>query len=138
DSGGVDTLTLSGQFQTVNWSTGISGDTLFVPDSGTYSVSVKDSNGCSATASITIARDPRPPFIVLSLDTIQGGSCDRIVIPIRIDTSFNMIGSGATDFTMTITFDQSLLVPVDKTIPSVIKGRWRTLTISGLRPDDLV
>ncbi|MDP4219723.1 MAG: hypothetical protein Q8916_10625 [Bacteroidota bacterium] len=138
DTGGVDTLTLSGSFASTLWSTGSTSDTLIISDSGTYSVTITDTNGCKGTAEITIIRDISPPEITLSLDTLEGAPCDDILIPIRIDTSKNMPPSGATDFVTEITFDASLLAPVDKSIPSVINGRWRTLTIHGTRPDNQI
>src|SRR5437762_557264 len=104
-----------------------------------YSVSVVDSNGCSGNASIFINRGIGPPSITVSLDTLEGAPCDHIVFPIRIDTSKNMPPSGATDYVAVITFNESLLAPVDNSLPSVIidsaNHRWRTITLRGVRPD---
>ena len=140
DSGGIDTLTLTEKYASVIWSTGASADTIFVTDSGTYRVSVVDSNGCSGNASIFINRGIGPPSITVSLDTLEGAPCDHIVFPIRIDTSKNMPPSGATDYVAVITFNESLLAPVDNSIPSVIidsaNHRWRTITLRGVRPDE--
>jgi hypothetical protein len=135
DTGGIDTLTLSAIFATQLWSTGAKTDSLFITDSGTYSVMITDSNGCTATASIYIPRDVHPPSITLSIDTVSGAPCDIITIPIRIDTSYNMPPSGATIYITEITFNQSLLMPMDKT-NYVIHGRWGTLTVYGTRPDN--
>jgi len=135
DTGGIDTLTLSAKFTSEVWSTGAKTDTLFITDSGTYSISITDSNGCKAQASIFIPRDIHPPTITLSIDTVSGAPCDIITIPIRIDTSYNLPPSGATVYITEITFDQSLLMPMDKS-NYVIKGRWGTLTVYGTRPDN--
>ncbi len=135
DFGGVDTLTLSGTFVDYKWSTGSLTDTAFISDSGTYSVDVIDTNGCKATAIIHIVRGPQPSEIWMSLDTLAAAPCENIAFPLRIDTSFNLAGSGATNYTVQITFDETLLVPIDKSIQSSIKGRWRTLTLHGTRPD---
>jgi hypothetical protein len=134
DVGGVDTLILSDSVKSISWSTGSTKDTLFITDSGTYSVSIIDSNGCPATASIYIPRDISAPEITLSLDTLEAAPCDEIIFPLRIDTSKNMPPSGATDYVTEITFDQSLLSPADKT-NYVIHGRWGTITLYGTRPD---
>ncbi len=138
DTGGIDTLTLSGKFVSYKWTTGALTDTIFVTDSGSYGVSVIDANGCSASAVIHITRDIAPPKITVALDTLEGAPCDMIVLPLKIVTSENMPPSGATDYTLEITFDQSLLAPVNKNIQFVIKGRWRTLTLTGIRPDNQV
>ncbi len=135
DVGGTDTLTLSAQFVTNQWSTGATTDTLFISDSGTYSVTVTDTNGCKATAFVTIPRDISPPEITLSFDTLSAAPCDHIIFPLRIDTSKNMPPSGATNYVTEVTFDETLLAPVDKSIQSSIKGGWRTLTLNGIRPD---
>ena len=138
DVGGIDTLTLSGKFVLNKWSTGATTDTVFITDSGTYSVTITDTNGCRATAFIHITRDLSPPEITLSFDTLAAAPCDHIIFPLRIDTSKNMPSSGATDYVTEITFDETLLAPVDKSIPSSTTGRWRTLTLNGFRPNPQV
>jgi len=138
DVGGVDTLTLDGTFVSYLWNTGSTSDTAFVTDSGTYYVDVVDTNGCKATAGIHITRGPSPSEIWLSYDTLAAAPCAGITFPLKIDTSINLPPSGATNYVAQITFDETLLVPVDKSIPSSTKGRWRTLTLQGTRPDPLV
>ena len=136
--GGVDTLSLSGKFVSYKWTTGATTDTLFALDSGTYGVTVTDSNGCTGKAQIHIARDIAPPEIDVAFDTLQAAPCDMITVPLNIVYSKNMPSSGATDYTIEITFDQSLLAPMDNKIPSVINGRWRTLTLTGIRTNNQV
>ena len=138
DTGGIDTLTLSGTFVFYKWTTGAISDTIFVTDSGYYGVSVIDTNGCTAKAQIHILRDIAPPKITVALDTLEGAPCDVILLPLKIIASENMPPSGATDYILEITFDESLLAPVDKKIQSVINGRWRTLTITGIRQNDQI
>lgn len=138
DVGGIDTLTVSDTFASQIWSNGKTTDTIFVIDSGTYSVAIVDSNGCSANALIHIIRDLSTPEITLSLDTLEAAPCELVTFPIRIDTSKNMPPSGATDFITEITFDATILAPVDKSIQSSTNGRWRTLTIHGIRPDNQI
>lgn len=138
DTGGIDTLTLDGQFDFYKWGTGETTDTLFATDSGYYNISVIDSNGCTARAQIHITRDISPPKITVAFDTLEAAPCDLVSFPLRIIWSQNMPPSGATDYTVEITFDESLLAPVDKSISSSINGRWRTLTLHGIRPDNQV
>lgn len=135
DTGGIDTLALSAGFASQLWSTGAMTNTIFITDSGTYSVTITDSNGCHATASISIPRDVKPPSITLSIDTIAAAPCALITIPIRIDTSYNMPPSGATDYVTIIKFDMTILEPMDKS-HYAISGRWGYDTIIGLRPDN--
>ena len=138
DTGSIDTLTLSGIFAGYKWGTGETSDTLFVVDSGTYFVSVVDTNGCTASAQIHITRDLSPPKITIALDTIEAAPCEAVSFPVHIVYSLNLPPSGSTDYTMEITFEKSLLAPLDKTLASVIKGRWRTLTVTGVRPDNQI
>jgi hypothetical protein len=137
DTGGIDTLAVSGNFATKLWSTGATTDTIFVTDSGTYSVTVTDSNQCPATATISIPRDIKPPGITLSIDTFSAAPCALITIPIRIDTSYNMPGSGATDYVTVITFNETILSPMDQSHYGV-HGKWGSDTITGIRPDNQV
>jgi len=138
DTGGIDTLYLSSNFKSQIWGNGATTDTIFILDSGTYTVAIIDSNGCPAKAQIYIPRDIKPPSITLSIDsTLQGSPCDVITIPINIDTSYNMPPSGATNYITEITFDESILSPLDKS-NYVIKGRWGTLTINGTRGDNQI
>ncbi len=57
------TLTLSGQYQAYNWSSGEATDSISIPGSGDYSVTVTDANGCEGAASISIQEfsAPSPP-----------------------------------------------------------------------------
>ncbi len=135
DSGGVDSLFVGGGYTSYGWSTGKAGDTLVILDSGYYSVAVTDSNGCSGTATIHIVRDLATPVVDIATDTITANPCDTVTFPVKIIYSRNLPPSGATNWTTTISFNRTLLVPVDNSIPSVTNGRIRTLTLTGVRPD---
>jgi hypothetical protein len=132
DTGGIDTLYLSSGFTSKLWNNGKTTDTIFITDSGTYSVQVTDSNGCPAKAEMYIPRDIHPPAITLSIDSMEAAPCDMITIPLKIDSAYNLEQSGATDYITEITFDQSLLSPMDKS-NYVIHGRWGILTLYGTR-----
>jgi hypothetical protein len=138
DSAGIDTLYLGGTYPTALWNTGAVGDTLVVTDSGYYSVSVVDSNGCSATATIHLIRDPATPFIIVWTDTITASPGDHIVYPIRLRATPAIIPSGDTTWLTTMTFNKTLLAPENKSIQSVINGDMRTLTFTGIRPTPMI
>ena len=63
--GASTTLTASaqsslGNFFTYSWNTGASTSNLNVSDGGLYTVTVSDTNGCSATASANVVAHPQP------------------------------------------------------------------------------
>lgn len=53
-------LSLSGSFSMVNWSTGSTGSNINVSQPGSYTVTVTDVNGCTATAVQVLAVNPVP------------------------------------------------------------------------------
>ncbi len=135
DSGGVDSLFVSGgNFVSYNWSTGQSGDSIEILDSGLYTVTVTDSNGCTATTSIQIVRDLSLPFVIIAMDTIVANPGDVINFPIKIVYSRNLPPSGATDWISTISFNHTLMAPINTGTQSTTTGETRTLNYQGVRP----
>jgi photosystem II stability/assembly factor-like uncharacterized protein len=62
--GDTVSITLSGKFNSINWSTGETSSEIIVQKSGRYSVSVVDSNGCVISDSVEIAFAPIPEALV--------------------------------------------------------------------------
>ncbi len=60
------------------WSDGSTGQTLSVNSSGTYDVTVTDSNGCTGTASETITVYPLPTVSISGSTTICSGSSSTL------------------------------------------------------------
>lgn len=137
DSGGVDTLVVGGSFNSYLWNNGKTGDTLTVFDSGYYSVAVVDSNGCSSTATIHIVRDLATPLVYVTTDTITATPGDQVIFPLRIFSSRHLIPSGDTEWVAQMSFNRTVMAPVDNTLPSSITGEIRTITIQGFRPSPL-
>lgn len=138
DSLGTDTLYVSGNYSSALWNNGTIGDTLIVTDSGYFSIAVVDSNGCNGTATIHITRDLATPYIIVWTDTIRANPGDNVTFPLRLKATPALIPSGDTTWLTTMTFNKTLLAPVDKTIPSVINGERRTLTLNGIRPTPMI
>ena len=65
--GGIVTLSVSTLFPTYSWCTGSSSQSINVANSGTYVVTITNSNGCTNTASQLITVNPNPH------DTIYAG-----------------------------------------------------------------
>lgn len=53
-------LTVDGEYESYEWSTGAEGQSITVTSPGTYTVEVKDEEGCSGFASFTV--EEKPPF----------------------------------------------------------------------------
>jgi hypothetical protein len=62
-SSGLLTLTPGSSFKSYNWSTGATSTSIQVSDTGMYSVSVVDSNGCTAFAQIHITSTANIAYI---------------------------------------------------------------------------
>jgi hypothetical protein len=120
------------------WSTGANKDTIVVRQAGNYSVVITDSNGCTANASIDIGSFATQPRAELGLPIVEAAPGDHVIIPVNILSSTNLEASGATDFSYTITFNRSLLSPIDKDISSVSADRTRSVTKTGTRNPSLV
>jgi hypothetical protein len=99
---------------------------------GSYTVTVVDSNGCTATS------EPFTPTSAASaeveLPTISAAPGERVKIPVMLKSSQNLDRNNVRNFTANLRFDATLLVPVGKTYPSVINGHDRVVTITGARP----
>ncbi|MGP8217074.1 MAG: choice-of-anchor tandem repeat GloVer-containing protein [Bacteroidia bacterium] len=57
---------------TYTWSTSGANDTILVSSANTYSVTVKDKNGCTGTASITVTKKSLP--VISITDNVIGGN----------------------------------------------------------------
>ncbi|MCB9279156.1 MAG: gliding motility-associated C-terminal domain-containing protein [Lewinellaceae bacterium] len=63
-AGETVTLTADPGYNSYNWSSGDTGPTITVTDPGTYTVTVKNAQNCSGSASITIDQLPAPQPII--------------------------------------------------------------------------
>lgn len=81
--GQTATLTATSATATMwTWSNGATTQTITVSTAGTYTVIVKDANGCTATpAPITVIVRPLPPAIVSGNPIICGPGCTTLSAP---------------------------------------------------------
>jgi len=94
------------------WSTGDSTQSIVVRDSGIYSVIAIDSNGCTGydTTSIRLGI-LKPTKFVLALDTLLGNTGDRVYYPIKVISLDDPLLDCEAEYTMSVHFNRSLLVP---------------------------
>ena len=86
-----NSLTLSGSANGVNatWSGGVSNNVSFVPaNSGSYTASLTDANGCSSSTSVSITVNPSVVISTPSAATICAGA----------NTSFSITATNATNY----------------------------------------
>ncbi len=69
-SGGNTTLTAPAGFTSYQWSNGTSGQSINVNQSGTFTVTVTDLNGCSGTASVSTTVNPLPTPVISGVTSI--------------------------------------------------------------------
>ncbi len=72
----VEPLADSASIRSAVWSNGAVGLTTFVHDSGTYGVTVTDTNGCSYSISIPVEKNPQPTVSIAAdkLEFCEGDS----------------------------------------------------------------
>ncbi len=87
--GGSALLSLAGSYSSYLWSDATTGPTLPITAPGTYSVTVTNANGCSATAFVTVAGTPAPVASITTPDPTA------YCLPASISTTFYaLVGTG--------------------------------------------
>jgi hypothetical protein len=107
----VSTLTATGGFVNYTWSNTSNTSTALVNAAGTYSVTVTDGQGCTATASIAVVNLPPPAPVITGSSTICGSSpvtlnVNGAFVNIAWSNSSNMQGitvNTAGTYTATVT-----------------------------------
>ncbi len=111
--GGDVDLTLKESYANYQWSTGSTANRITVTKSGTYTVTVADSNGCSGATSIDIVvNTPPTPTITANgpVDFCEGGSVELAATPgfdsylwSSGETSDRIVASTGGTYTVTVT-----------------------------------
>jgi len=120
-TGEVDSLIASGTGNslalTYSWNNGSGADTLVVTSSGTYSVTLKDSLGCIATASETITTNPQPVVSITSNVIGAGSICTGLYDTLTVKAtgngsfgySWNNMGSNDTAMVLPLINNNSIV-----------------------------
>ncbi len=107
---------------------------LLIPRSGIYTVTVTTADGCSATSpplSVFIAQT------VVSIPVLEAAPGEVVRIPLRIESSENLIVSGAKDFRAVIRINRDILQPLGNVGVWSDNGTDRTITLQGQWSDTL-
>lgn len=101
---------------------------------GSYTVAITDTNGCGGVSA---------PFDYISLagtavvgilpSQIQGAPGDVVDVPIVLAASQNLTVRNAKEFTATLRFNRTLLLPLQNV--GVVQGRDRVVEINGKRTE---
>ena len=94
-------LTVSSSFASYDWSNNSSGQSLTVSTSGTYSVTVTDSNGCTNEASVSVSVNPLPNLVLTGATTFCSGT--NTTIDAGSGYSNYIWSNGDTDQTIVVT-----------------------------------
>lgn len=74
------TLSVGGDFNAYLWNTGQSTPSILVTTAGIYTVTVTDSNGCTASASIEVNVNPLPEVTISGSTTFCEGSSTTLTV----------------------------------------------------------
>jgi len=120
-------------YASYRWSTGDTTRRLVLHGSGSYTVTVTDSAGCTGVSE---------PFIVLPLtetsiavSTHEATPGEIITVAIRLAASRNLARYGAITYNGALRFNATLLHPVEGTPDGVIDGGDRVVPFNGILRD---
>ncbi len=85
------------------WSNGSANKTITVNNTGTYSVTVVDLNGCSAIATAVVTKSPQPQAPLISYEVIDGNKVRLTASP----SAFYQWSNGATTPSITVSFENN-------------------------------
>lgn len=133
------TLAADKDYAFYNWSTNENTKSITVRQAGKYYLTVKDTNGCPAT-SLPVEITTFTPRTTVSLnDTlIYAKPGDIIAIPLKIkqeETEY-LNECKLSDYIAKVSFDKSVLLPVEGTPFGEIIDPDRVLTLTGSRNGD--
>jgi hypothetical protein len=119
--------------------TGIDGQWFVSHIDGEYKVIHRNANGCESESDVYNYR--YVPIVGLSVitmpDTLYVKTGDPVVIPISIVQSNLLDKIEANNFTAKISFDGTVLVPDDISIPFTHDGNMKSIIITGKRTDTI-
>lgn len=121
-------------FISYEWSTSETTQVITVHESGTYTVTVIDTNGCQNSSDpleITVIEPTATIALPERIVTADPG--DTVRMPLVIKTSENLDFCNSWDYTAVVSFNKSLLVPIGSTPGGTITNRIRTIEINGNR-----
>jgi hypothetical protein len=101
---------------------------------GEYRVRITDENGCS---SISPAEPGVNAASLVMLPVIEATPGERLTIPLSLVSSRNLDNVGASNFTLTLRFNKTLLLPTGGMPLGTIDGGTRVVTITGRRADGI-
>ncbi len=106
-------LSTDGTFDTYQWSDNSSGTDITVDATGTYSVTVTDTNGCTAEAAFNVALNPNPEPVIAGSTTFCSGSSTNLDVGSGYAEYLWSDGSGGQVVTITAANTYSVTVTDD-------------------------
>lgn len=121
-------------FAHYQWNTGATTKSITVDKPGIYFVKVTDVNGCSNVSdTVEIKGSTASSTIALNEETIYAKLGESITIPLRIKQATNLDKCGLYEYEATVSFNRSVLVPIDGTPFGQIIEPERILNLKGKR-----
>lgn len=111
------------------WSNNEKTQSITTQKEGTYKVTITDANGCSIDAQTTITH--KKVEATIEAGTVDSKTGQNVTIPIKVSTENNLINCGYNDFSGSINFNSTILLPNGTTpIGSILNGT-ETIPFSG-------
>lgn len=131
-------ITVIGDYDNYKWNTGETTKTIKVDKAGEYYVTVMDKSGCfNSSEPIQIKNIAAQTVVSLNEELIQAKLGEDITIPLKIKSSQNLNECGLHNYEATISFNRSVLVPINNTPLGQIIEPNRHINLKGRRnPND--
>jgi len=137
-------ISADNDFQIYKWNTGAKTKSITVKKAGTYTLTVTDSNGCKATASITI----KSYNVNLAFNPLSKITFGNVLIDFDSTRTFVLRNNNSTDINISRVFlilNKEIYITTQPALPALIKiGQQLTINIKfkpnllGLYNDSLV
>lgn len=120
--GGTASLSVAGNFDSYTWSNGGTGNTITVNTGDTYTVTVKDNNGCTGTSSLTVAANDLPVPLITTDGPTELCPADDVILTASGGFNTYEWSNGAIGNSVIITSDKAGIYRVTVTDNNNCKG----------------
>ena len=118
------------------WSTGENTQSIYAKDSGKYTLTVENANGCRVSVDTLIQMYNLSTRVSLGSDSIKVG--EIATIPIKARLSDEQKICGYTNYKTTVRFNKTMLLPVEDTPFGRVEDNEQVIDLEGAATDTII